>query len=70
MWVLLGTSVNKIQDMTNSPRQEERNNAELLRMLKGRGYSSDLNKTSSAQDIPGARITGTSEFKFSILTRM
>jgi hypothetical protein len=62
MWVLLGTSVNKIQNTTISPRQEERNYAQLLRMLTGRDYSSGLNKTSSVQDISGARIAKTSEF--------
>jgi uncharacterized transporter YbjL len=35
MWALLATSVNKMQDMTISQRQQEINYAQLLGMLTG-----------------------------------
>jgi hypothetical protein len=61
MWFVLGTFVNKIQNIRTSPRQEERNYVQPLLMLTGRDYSSVLNGTSSAQDMSGASIIGSSE---------
>jgi hypothetical protein len=50
MWVLLATSVNTIQDVTISQRQEERNYAQLLRMLTGRALTKHLCKTTGWQE--------------------